>query len=195
MSVLAWGFIAFLLIDKLLFRGKLAGLFVGGWRDLTRLRWNRVRRLSCRIFGTVLREESSPLPESPVDDSALVVCKSYMDGLERSEAVTNPEAEQSDKKEDTFTSEAQSGALDDTSSSDSGGTEQGATSSAATQEKAGHQVKNSEWDSLRSQQEDTELSPQMRKKIVALLDQVEALGDESPPFSEEEQHDKREPAF
>ena len=88
MSVLVWGFITFLLIDKLLFRGKLAGLFVGGWRDLTRLRWNRVRRLSCRIFGTVLREESSPLPESPVDDSALVVCKSYMDGLERSEAAT-----------------------------------------------------------------------------------------------------------
>lgn len=204
MSVLAWGLVTFLLIDKFLFRGKLAGLFIGGWRELMRSRWNRVRRLSCRMFGTVLREESGPkLPDAlpfPEQDESLIVRKSYVDGLERSGADTPSEGESDERKGDTFTPEAQGVHSWKAPRS----TDQNGQNPPANREKADTKEKDSEWDNLDGpSQESTDwtseqlrsLSPKDKQMISDLLNQVDDGEQESPPFFEEERRDPREPDF
>lgn len=154
------------MIDKLLYRNRLDALFRDGWRELLRPLWSGVRRLSCRIFDTQLRELSGPLPgdteqrsdsvtdlpaadipTQSTDKEILIIHKKYVDGQGRPTADTSEKAIQGAEKGSIFTPETEPPtgenkklkAPRDVPSQEN---------PPVTQEKAGTREKDSQWDHL-----------------------------------------------
>ena len=159
----------------------------------------RVRRLSCRLFATVLREESSPpVPTLSAKEAELVDCKRYADGLQRSETDTAPEAGSGNEKERTFTSpdDPQQGEQSWKAPRDEDRTEQ---NPPANREKAGTETKDSEWENLDGMPDEEPqwhtLSPETKHLIRDLLDRMTEPEEEPSAFSEEQRRDLREPDF
>ena len=159
----------------------------------------RVRQLSCRLFATVLREESSPpVPTLSAKEAELVDCKSYADGLQRPVADMALQSESGIEKERTFTSpdDPQKGEHSWKAPRDEDRTEQ---NPPANREKAGTEAKDSEWDNLEGTQDEEPqwhaLSPETKRMIRDLLDQMIEPEEEPSAFSEEQKRDPREPDF
>ena len=78
-------------------------------RDTCRLRnrslWRRLRRFSCRIFDTVLPEETEAQePQEPIVSSDPVVRVVYVNGPERPRTDTGENGESNDEQSDNFAS-------------------------------------------------------------------------------------------
>ena len=100
-----WIIVCYLLFEKLVFGGRM-------WerlRDTCRLRnrslWRRLRRFSCRIFDTVLPEETEAQePQEPIVSSDPVVRVVYVNGPERPRTDTGENGESNDEQSDNFAS-------------------------------------------------------------------------------------------
>lgn len=94
-----WIIVCYLLFEKLVFGGRM-------WerlRDTCRLRnrslWRRLRRFSCRIFDTVLPEETEAQePQEPIVSSDPVVRVVYVNGPERPRTDTGKTENQTTNK-------------------------------------------------------------------------------------------------
>lgn len=111
-TIYFWLFVAYLLADKFLFKGMLATLFVGGWNEFLGGQWDRVRRLSCRVFKTELKEnveqtEPEQTPDSPLEKAELIVTKNYAVGITRNGADAPENIVQPIEKSDTLPSHQQ----------------------------------------------------------------------------------------
>lgn len=165
-----------------------------------RSRWNRLRRLSCRLFGTVLREESAPpVPLPSPQDASLIVRRSYTDGPERPEADTAPERAQAKEKDDTFTSR-NGPPMEERAWKAPRDTERTEENPPANREKAGTKAEDSPQENPDEPGREDELqleslSPETKQRIHDLLLEAERSEEEPPPFPEEERRDLREPDF
>lgn len=96
-------FLIYLYVDKFLFRGKLAHLFIEGWRQLLPF-----TRRFCRRRPAV---PQAPVPESVLDrgatDALLVERKRYVSGQRMPAGAKVPETVSNDSEDDTFVSAPQ----------------------------------------------------------------------------------------
>ena len=172
-----WMIVCYLLIDKLVFGGRMWGRL----RDTCRLRngslWGRLRRFSCRIFDTVLPEDTQAQePQKPIVSSDPVVRVIYVNGPERPRTDTGKNGEPNDEQSDNFAStERKSEAGPDGQHEDRSVSKD---SLPANQEKADHTQKDlwgnlgSDGTTLNENSRPDELPQQTQDAIAELLAEV-----------------------
>ena len=172
-----WMIVCYLLIDKLIFGGRMWGRL----RETCRLRngflWGRLRRFSCRIFDTVLPEDTKAQePQEPIVSSDPIVRVIYVNGPERPRTATGENGEPNDEQSDNFApTERKSEAGSNGQHTDRSVSKD---SLPANQEKADHTQKNlwgnlgSDSTTLNENSRPDELPQQTQEAIADLLAEV-----------------------